>query len=99
MKISTFLRTAGLTGSLLAVSGFVFAQDQIPAPNPQSQAPSNGGWRRVGDTNPAPAPDPSSAPNPAYNQGPQGQPNPNQPPPPPIPSKLTIQPGTYVTVR
>jgi hypothetical protein len=101
MKISNFSRTAGLSASLLAVATFAFAQDPAPVQNPQADpqaapqapAPANGGWRRVGDTNPAPAP----AGDPQFQQSPQGQPN--QAPAPPPPAKLTIQPGTYVTVR
>jgi hypothetical protein len=98
MKTSNYLKTAGLTVGLLAVATFAFAQDPAPVQNPQADpqaapqapAPANGGWRRVGDTNPAPAP----------NADPQGQPGqPNQAPAPPPPSKLTIQPGTYITVR
>src|SRR5580698_2853690 len=101
MKISNFFRTAGLSASLLAVATFAFAQDPAPPVQnpqadpqaPQAPAPANGGWRRVGDTNPAPAP----AGDPQFQQSPQGQPN--QAPAPPPPAKLTIQPGTYVTVR
>jgi hypothetical protein len=82
--------------ALIALSGFAVAQD---APR---------GWRRVGD--PAPAPN-QIADQPAPNwqdQDAGGPPPQNQAPPPPNyqyqpesgpPARLTIRPGTYVTVR
>jgi hypothetical protein len=96
MKIFNHFRTAGLslTVGLLAISNLAVAQDPAPAPAPQQ---SNGGWHRVGETNPAPNaanPDPA-----ALAADPQGFPQ-NQPPPAPnLPGHLTVQPGTYVTVR
>ncbi len=55
---------------------------------------SNGGWRRLGESNPYPASSgaPASAPSPAPAPAPQ-------PPQPSLPSTLTIKPGTYITVR
>lgn len=73
----------------------------------QAQAPNQGygatqypqfGQNQPGDPNVPPPPQGSQ---PAYNQ----QPNSNQqnnapyPPPPPVPASLTIQQGTYITVR
>ncbi len=93
-------RTAGLF-SVLVVASCAFAQ----------QPAQNGGWRRVGgdqaapaaDQNQAPALDQGSAPPVDANMPPSEQ-NPQYPPqyPPPggtIPPQLTIKPGTYVTVR
>lgn len=103
MKILKTFRAAGfgLMASLVAFSGISFAQDPTPAPQ-QAQPQSSGGWHRVGETNPAPAP--NAAPAPAPTADPQGFPQ-NQPagfqnqPAAPVPGHLTIQPGTYVTVR
>jgi hypothetical protein len=91
MKTFNNFRTAGfgLMFGLAAVSSLAFAQDAPQAPAPQQ---SNGGWHRVGETNPAPAPD-AAAPAPDPQGFPQNQPMPNPP------GHLTIQPGTYVTVR
>jgi hypothetical protein len=93
--ISRTFRTAGLgliTG-LLAVSSISWAQDAG-----STSAPSSGGWRRVGETNPTSGPSSNSA-APADPQNfPQGQYQ-NQMPMPPIPGHLTIQAGTYITVR
>lgn len=47
--------------ALILTSGVVLAQDQPPAP-PQPAAPSNGGWRRVGDPPPVPQQSPATAP-------------------------------------
>jgi hypothetical protein len=98
MKISTVFRNAGpgLMVGLLAISNITLAQDPTAAPAPQQQptgTTSNGGWHRVGETNPANAtPDPSADPQ----NFPQNQ---SLPPAPPMPAQLTIKPGTYVTVR
>jgi hypothetical protein len=85
-------QTSKIGISLLAAGGLMFAQS----------APDNGGWKRVGDSNPA------YASNPAQDVGsaqPQGV-NPNGPPPPPppsynvnVPPTLTINSGTFLTVR
>jgi hypothetical protein len=72
-----------LTFSCLAV-----AQD------PQQQDPQNGGWRRLGESNPYPA---NSTPAPA--PAPMAPLQNDARPAPPIPPTLTIKPGTYVTVR
>lgn len=65
-----------------ALSGVALAQ-QPPA---QTDPAQNGGWHRIGESNPYPA-----------------QPAAQQPAPPPpmasIPPRLTLQPGTYLTVR
>jgi hypothetical protein len=103
MKISKVFRTAGfgMIACLVAFSSITFAQDPTPIPQ-QAPQPSNGGWHRVGETNPAPAPSPVPAPAPVAD--PQGFPQ-NQPAgfqnqhAAPLPGHLTIQPGTYVTVR
>jgi len=59
---------------------------------PQNQYPQN----QSGDQS-QPPPPPQQ---PAYNQQPNYNPQSNQaPPPPPVPASLTIQQGTYVTVR
>jgi hypothetical protein len=104
MKISTVYRTAGLglMVGLLTISNISSAQDSTPAPQqPPPTAQSNGGWHRVGETNPAPSA--NTAPDPAGNTSadPQNFPQ-NQPMPQPmrmVPAQLTIKPGTYVTVR
>jgi hypothetical protein len=77
------MKTSGKTFLLgaLAFSCLAFAQDQN----------QNGGWRRLGDSNPYPA---NSAPG-AQAPAPENQ----NPPPVNIPPTLTIKPGTYVTVR
>ena len=99
MLLRTFPKVALATG-LLAAASFVFAQDQTSQPPQSAQPPQtaqpaqtqdNGGWRHVGDTNPNPTP--AAAPMPSAD--PQGA----MPAPGPTPSRLTIQPGTYVTVR
>src|SRR5580692_10286950 len=46
-RISTHLFRSGIA-ALLFTSGLALAQDQPPAP-PQTPAPANGGWRRIGD--------------------------------------------------
>jgi len=92
----------------LAGSSLVLAQDQPPAPPSDSQqqgATTNGGWRKADDPPPAPAEtNPRTTMDPNYAPGPPQSPNSqysNQPPynPGPIPAKLTIKPGTFVTVR
>jgi hypothetical protein len=98
----------------LAGSTLALAQDQPAAPPPaadQQSGATNGAWRRVGDPPPSapaeanqpsnmdpnqrstmdpnyggPSQYPSQASGPAYNAR-------------PIPAKLTIKPGTFVTVR
>ncbi len=99
MRTGTF-RTAALSLAMLAAATFVFAQDQT-APPPAPQAQNNGGWRHVGDSNPNPNPSLSSpAPAPLGTPGADPQaPPPSASMPGPLPSRLTIQPGTYVTVR
>jgi len=64
----------------------------------RAQDPQNGGWRRLGESNPYPA---NSAPGAPSSQDPQRDRDSQQNPPPPanIPPNLTIKPGTYVTVR
>ena len=57
-----------------------------------AQQDPNGGWRRVGDSNPYPGNAPAPAPAPQDSQR-------YQAPPPGIPPSLTIKPGTYITVR
>ncbi len=79
-KILQHLFLGGLAFSCLA-----FGQGA-----PQDQP--NGGWRRLGESNPYPA---NSAPPPA----PSPSSSPQDRSAPPIPSSLTIKPGTYVTVR
>jgi hypothetical protein len=115
MQILNFGRTAGLgiMAVVLAVPNFTLAQDtnssaqsSTPQATAQQSSSSNGGWRRVGETNPSATPTYNGGPNSAQTSAPagaepQGFPQ-NQPPmqqAPPIPGKLTIQPGTYVTVR
>ncbi len=66
---------------VLAFSCLAAAQDQ-----------QNGGWRRLGESNPYPSNSGSSSNSPAPPQDFQRS-------LPPIPSTLTIKPGTYVTVR
>ncbi len=82
----------GVAVAVLASSGLVRAQEPQqapppPAPQATNQQDPNGGWRRIGDSNPAPAPGPNDP------MPPQG------PPAAAVPPQLTIKPGTYVTVR
>ena len=76
----------------MLITSIGLAQPPAPPATPQDQAPppaapaQDGGWRRM---NNGPAPAPQSDPN--FQQ--------NAPAPQPIPPKLTIKPGTYVTVR
>ncbi len=99
--------------SLVAVAGFAAAQDQTPhawrsvndpLPAGLDQAPA----QPQQSLNLDPLPDQSQVGSAQGNQAPPppGQfngPAPNYPPPPPdnygVPPKLTIKPGTYVTVR
>jgi hypothetical protein len=85
-------RTAGFL-SVLLVATCAFAQ-------PPAQ---NGGWRKLGDQNPAPAAAPVNQddPAPAPSAPPADQNQPNYPPPQAgaIPPQLTLKPGTYITVR
>lgn len=94
----TFTRAALAIG-LAAAMNLALAQDQnAPPPSSSGNGTNNGGWRRVGDTNPNPNPVPMPA-------NAEANPNADQGPPPPqalagpAPLRLTIQPGTYVTVR
>jgi hypothetical protein len=50
-RISNHLFRSGIA-ALLFTSGLALAQDQPPA-QPQTPAPANGGWRRIGDQPPA----------------------------------------------
>jgi len=80
-------RTAGFL-SVLLVATCAFAQ----------QPAQNGGWRKLGDQNAAPAPANQDDPAPPVDQNNQ----PNYPPPPQtgtIPPQVTLKPGTYITVR
>jgi hypothetical protein len=77
-----------------------YSQGPAPAPYPNQGPPPNQGGPYPGQGQPYPAqggqyPYPGG-PNQQYP--PSGSYNP-PPPPPPIPAKLTIQPGTYITVR
>ena len=87
------------------------AGPNTPAPNGSA---TNGPWRRLGTQTAAqgqPPAYPQQNPYPQQNQYPQGQypvnqqgpppygPPPNYEPPPPPPAQLTIQPGTFVTIR
>lgn len=75
--------------------GEASVQAQNAPPNSYPQY----GQIQSSDPNQAPASPPQYYPPPAaYNQQ-NNQNNPPAPAPPPIPSYLTIQPGTYVTVR
>jgi hypothetical protein len=103
MKIPNRFQTAGFGLMLAVASSVAVAQDPTPVPAPQS----NGGWHRVGDSNPNPNPTPT--PNPAKNDSALTDPNAGPdnsrddpqagPPAPPLPGHLTLQAGTYVTVR
>ena len=108
----TAVRTTFCTMALsfLAGSSLVLAQEQPPAPPPeppqQQDTTTNGGWRKATDPPPAPPADanPRTTMDPNYAPGPPQAPNSqysNQPPynPGPIPPKLTLKPGTFVTVR
>jgi hypothetical protein len=71
-----------------------------------AQPPQNGGWRKLGDQNQAPATADQSAPPtvepPAPEAPPADQNFPQNAPPSQmgtIPAQLTIKPGTYITVR
>ncbi len=81
---------------VLAASALLCAQDPQygPSPSDSGSQPSSGssGWRRVGD---------NSAPQEDQNYPPQAsQPAPPQAPPDGrIPPQLTLQPGTFVTLR
>ena len=87
------------TAALLLMATCAFAQ----------QPRQNGGWRKLGDQNSAPAAADQSAPPaaeqpaqaPAYQDAPPADQPQNLPPQQTgnIPAQLTIKPGTYVTVR
>ena len=108
-------RAVKLSGAALlacTMATAVFAQDEpVPAPaypssdaagprtvqtaQPQTTTPD--GWRRLAQ-NQAPQNGPAQRdPNQPY-YGQQGPPA-NYQPPPPVPAQMTIQPGTYFTVR
>ena len=99
MKTSFF--TKSILAGALALAPLSFAQDEPVAPPPypntdaagpntaQNGSATNGGWRRLGQANAPTQP-------PVY---PQQAPPPNYQPPPPTPAQLTIQPGTFLTVR
>ncbi len=76
----------GVALGVLAFSRLAMAQEPPqPPPDPQTpQQSQDGGWRRIGDSNPAPGPNDPQGPPPASAN---------------IPPQLTIKPGTYVTVR
>lgn len=96
MQTSRFIRTAGfgLMTVAMAIPNITFAQGTA------QDSTAGGGWRRVGETNPNPNPASAPSASPTQAADPQfQQPMPNQQPMAPLPSKLTIQPGTYVTVR
>jgi hypothetical protein len=73
---------------VLATSIVGFAQDQ-PGDQQPSSAPTPG-WRRFSNPPPMAAPDQPAAP--------QQLAQPQQPAPP-LPARLTLQPGTFITVR
>jgi len=89
----------GLMFGVVAASGLAVAQDPTAVPVPQS----NGGWHRVGDTNPNPSPTPTPTRNDSSVTDPNANPDNTsadpQAAPPSLPAHLTIQTGTYVTVR
>src|SRR5438046_6680003 len=87
---------------VLAATGLVFAQDQ----------PNSGGWRRVGDRPPTPAPvavpshPAADDPEPVAQSDAFGQPAQQMPAPAGayrpaygVPAEVTLRPGTYLTVR
>jgi hypothetical protein len=98
-------------GLLAAAS--LFEAQLVRAQEVDGGVPPSGGWRRLGDNRPqttaqrgpepgypqrdpnGPARDPNGAPPP---QSPQGN-DPNYVPPPPPPEQLTIDPGTFFTIR
>ncbi len=93
--------TFRITLSLLAAAGFVLAQDTAPVQSDQAQGgqpqacpsarrsnpnpPDQGGWKRVGDS--------------GSNLGSAPAPDPQQALPPLAPPQLTLQSGTFITVR
>jgi hypothetical protein len=101
-RISNHLFRSGIAALLLS-SGLVLAQDQPPVP-PQTQAPANGGWRRVGSPDPT---EPVAPPDQGQATDPNGQPAQQQAPaaaapnrqPYGVPAQLTLKPGTFFTVR
>jgi hypothetical protein len=98
------LRTAvcSIAVTVLAGTSLVFAQESPAAPPagaPQQTTQSPGGWRRVSTEPPAQSAqsNPRTTLDPAYAQTQSAYPNPQNPGP--VPAKLTIKPGTMVTVR
>jgi uncharacterized membrane protein YgcG len=91
------IRTASYLAvlSLLALPSLALAQDSAetlpPSDMPQQTTTANAGWRRVGDPPQTAAQAPQSAEQPA--EAPADTSNTG------IPARLTIQPGTYVSVR
>ena len=99
-------KTYGLMIGVLAMTAF--AQDSPTAPSPPvtsaQQTTPNGGWRRVGDSNPSPNVNDDTTTAPPVQPANQPDPQPPQQPvqqnaQPAIPPQLTIKPGMYVTVR
>src|SRR5262245_29644628 len=99
-------------GTLIGLLG-ITSLLQAPLTFAQENTPADGGWRRLGDSQPTvaqqrepqppppqqnPGAPPSNGPaysnGPGYNNGPD-----NAPPLPPLPDQLTIQPGTFFTIR
>ena len=103
MKINPIRTTSYLTLSFLAASCLALAQDAPDNASPQDQpqqgpAPSNGGWRRVGDPPPQQADRPPDRDD-SYRRYPESQQSQRSDPGEPVPPQLTIKPGTFVTVR
>src|SRR5216684_1247554 len=104
MKTNPIRTASCLTLSLLTASCLALAQDtpdNSPSQGPPQQdepqqrpAPSNGGWRRVGDPPPQQADRPPERED-SYRRYPQSQRYEAEP----VPPQLTIKPGTFVTVR
>lgn len=100
MKTNPIRITSYLTLSLLAASCLALAQDTPDNSPPQDQpqqspAPSNGGWRRVGDPPPQQADRPPDRDD-SYRRYPQSQ---RSDPGGPVPPEMTVKAGTFVTVR
>jgi len=99
MKTNPIRTASYLTLNLLAASCLALAQDtpdNSPPPDQpqQSPAPSNGGWRRVGDPPPQQADRPPERDD-SYRRYPQSQRYEAEP----VPPQMTVKPGTFVTVR
>ena len=93
-------KTYSLMIGVLAMPAFAQEPPAPPSPNASMQQTApNGGWRRVGDSNPSPnatsdidSAAPAQPADPPQQNAPQNAPQ-------SIPPQLTIKPGTYVTVR